>query len=139
MSNSKKQDPDYYDATWSGTSDFIDYSTIEETAMGRYRRIQGLQSRNGERGDMVKYAQRFSLVIGAQELQVIEKGLSSTACSRGISLRSLAINRLAEFLQVDRKRILDENKRRVHYVSILEKFGPGALLLLGEIDGILSL
>lgn len=139
MRNAKKRDPGYYDVTWSGSDSFIDHGTVEETAMERYRRIRGLQSRNEDRGDMVKYAQRFSLVIGAQELQVIERGLPSNACSRGTSLRSVAINKLAEFLQVERKQILDENKRRSHYVSIFERLGPGALLLLGEMDGILSL
>lgn len=139
MRNAKKRDPGYYDITWSGSDNFIDHGTVEETAMERYRRIRGLQSRNEDRGNMVKYAQRFSLVIGAQELQVIERGLPSNAGSRGTSLRSVAINKLAEFLQVDRKQILDENKRRSHYVSIFERLGPGALLLLGEMDGILSL
>lgn len=139
MCDAQKRDPDYYDEIWSGFDGVTENTTVEETAMERYRRIRGLQSENENRGNMVKYAQRFSLIIGAQELQVIERGLPSISCSRGISSRSVAIDKLAEFLQVDRKKILDENKRRSHYVTIFEKLGPGAILLLGEIDGILSL
>lgn len=139
MRGVKKRDPDSYDMIWSDFNIFNDDHTVEEAPMKRYRRIRMLQSKNEEKGDMVKYAQRFSLVIGTQELQVIERNLRQGTCPRNITSRTIAINKLAEFLHVDRKRILDENKRRSHYVSIMERLGPGALLLLGEADGILTL
>ena len=139
MCEAKIHEPDFYDKIWLGLGDIIDNGIVETTAVRRYWRIRHLLSRNDERGDVVKYAQRFSLLLGAQELQVIERTLPQGTCPKGTSLRSVAINRLAECLGVDKKRILDENKRRSHYVSICEQLGPGAVLLLGESDGILSL
>lgn len=73
MRDAKKRDLDFYDIISSEFNILDDHHTVEETAMERYRRIQKLQFKNEERGDTVKYAKRFSLVIGVQELQVIEK------------------------------------------------------------------
>lgn len=139
MREAKRHDTTYYDSIWHGMQKISDDQDVEEVALNRYGRIQVLQSRNDVRGDMFKYAQRFSLLLGAQELQVIEKTLPPEACSRGVTLRSAAISKLAEYLHVDKRRILDENKRRSHYVLVCELFGPGALLLLGDSDGVLSL
>jgi hypothetical protein len=139
MREAKRHDTTYYDSIWLGLQKISDDQDVEEVALNRYGRIQVLQSRNDARGDMFKYAQRFSLLLGAQELQVIEKTLPPDACSRGVTLRSAAISKLAEYLLVEKRRILDENKRRSHYVSVCQLFGPGALFLLGDSDGVLSL
>ncbi|KAJ5642582.1 hypothetical protein N7490_006582 [Penicillium lividum] len=139
MRDAKRHDHAFYDSIWIGMREVFDDQGVEEIALNRYGRIQALQSRNEARGDIFKYAQRLSLLLGAHELQVIERTLPPEACTRGVSLRSVAINMLAKHLHVERRYILDENKRRSHYVSICERFGPGALLLLGESDGILSL
>lgn len=139
MRDAKRHDHAFYDSIWIGMQEVCVDQGVEEIALNRYGRIQALQSRNEARGDIFKYAQRLSLLLGAHELQVIERTLPPEACTRGISLRSVAINMLAKHLHVERRCILDDNKRRSHYVSICERFGPGALLLLGESDGILSL
>jgi hypothetical protein len=139
MSEAKMHDDAFYDSIWVGMERIFDNQGIEEIALNRYGRIQALQSRNDARGDIFKYAQRFSLLLGAHELEVIERTLPPDSCSRGVSLRSIAISKLAEHLHVGKRYILDENKRRSHYVSVCRQFGPGALLLLGDSDGVLSL
>lgn len=139
MSEAKIHDDAFYDSIWVGMERIFDNQGVEEIALNRYGRIQALQSRNDARGDIFKYAQRFSLLLGAHELEVIERTLPPDSCSRGVSLRSIAISKLAEHLHVGKRYILDENKRRSHYVSVCRQFGPGALLLLGDSDGVLSL
>jgi CRISPR/Cas system-associated endoribonuclease Cas2 len=77
------------------------------------------------------YRQRIAHILGAHELEVIDRSILASQLSKSVTRRTITINKLSQSLRKDRNEIIIQNTRRRHYLSFYTEIGPGAIPLLG--------
>lgn len=127
---------DFYRSVWAG-KEKLQFNARDP--INRYATLEHILADNKMNATTTRYRQRITLLLGTHELEAAEKSLSGVERPKGVSSKTLAIRKLACCLQTDNNKIINDNKRRRHYVHVYKKIGPGALLLLGEGDDSLNL
>lgn len=122
----------FYGTLWGSTEAFQLQNHVTDP-VHRYEALQQMISDGAENEVKNIYRQRIAHILGAHELEVIDKSISAGELSKGVKRRTITISKLSESSGKERKEITLHNTRRRHYLSFYFEFGPGAVLLLGDI------
>lgn len=124
MQNAKPLDLQVYRGIWGGMAK-QQFNTTDP--IGRYLALQSILKTNDLDASRTRIKRRMASLLGSHELEAIHKSLDEQSRDQGINTRKLAIDELARRGNKDERRIVYENTKRRHYVSVFERVGPGAL------------